>query len=145
MGGFGAINIENIGGIFSGAGQLLKDIRTAITGKEILDPTKLAELEAKSLELEGAIMNAQAEINKIEAGSSSKFIAGARPAAMWLCVTGLAWSTFIIPIWIWISTLYKIPPPPGIDSGILTSLLIGMLGLGTLRTYEKQKGVQGDH
>jgi hypothetical protein len=143
--GFGAINIENIGGVLSGAGTLLKDLRTAITGKAPLDPTRLAELEAKTLEIEQGIVNAQAKINEIEAASSSIFVAGWRPAAGWLTVCGLAWATFVVPIWAWISSLCKIPLPPVIDTGILVSLLIGMLGLGAYRTYEKKQGIQGDH
>jgi len=137
--GLGAINIENIGGIFSGAGTLLKDLRTAITGKAPLDPTKLAELETKALEMEQLMMAAQARINEIEAASPSMFKSGWRPAAGWLCVTGLAWATFGVPIWTWIASLFRVPLPPGIDTGVLISLLIAMLGLGTFRTYEKTK------
>jgi hypothetical protein len=147
MGLFSGITIDKIdfGGIFSSVGTLLKDLRTAITGTAPLDPTKLAELEAKALEIEQAMMNAQSEINKIEAGSTSLFVAGWRPGCGWLCVSGLAWYVFIWPLWTWISTLAKIPPPPIIDTSLLVTLLVGMLGLGTLRTYEKKEGLQGNH
>jgi hypothetical protein len=133
------IDFGSLGDIFKGAGTLLKDIRTAITGKAPLDPTKLAELEATLLQLEQQAMNAQVELNKIEAASSSLFKSGWRPAAGWLCVLGLGWSTFGVPVWIWASSLFKVPLPPDVDTGVLISLLIAMLGLGGYRTYEKTK------
>lgn len=144
--GLGAINIENIGGIFSGAGQLLKDIRATITGKEILDPTKLAELEAKSLELEGAIMNAQAEINKIEAGSSRIFVAGWRPFIGWCGGIGVFYHFVGHPLFVWVIAIFNLTiVPPVLDTEGLLSLVFAMLGIGTLRTYEKVKGVVDRH
>lgn len=149
MGLLAGININDIGSIFSGFGTLLKDIRTVITGKTPLDPNKQAELELKLLELEGKaregeqlLMLAQMKINEAEAASPSLFKGGWRPATGWLCVTGLAWQIFIWPIWVWVSTLAEIPKPPDIDVAVLITLLIGMLGLGTLRTVEKKQGVE---
>lgn len=149
--GLGAINIDTagIGNLFGGVGTLLKDIRTAITGKAPLDPTKLAELEAKAMELEMRgreleqnLMLAQMKINEVEAASPSLFKGGWRPATGWLCVTGLAWQIFIWPMWVWAAKLFAVPTPPDIDTAVLVTLLIGMLGLGTLRTVERSKGIE---
>lgn len=143
--GLGAVNIDlgsigtGVKDIAGGVGSLLKDIRAAITGKAILDPTKLAELEAKALELEQQAMNAQVEIDKLEAASPSMFKSGWRPGAGWLCVFGLAWATFIVPFWIWAAAIFKLPLPPNIDTGVLISLLVALLGLGGYRTYEKTR------
>ena len=142
--GLGAVNID-VGGVIGGIGTLAKDIRAAITGKSVIDPNQQAALENKLIELEQGAMNAQAKINEIEAASTSKFTSSWRPACGWLCVLGLAWTTFITPVWTWLSAIIKLPLPPTIDTGILVSLLIGMLGLGTLRTFEKTKDVQGKH
>jgi len=130
-----------LGSGLSAIGKLAKDIRAAITGKEILDPTKQAEIEAKLVELEQAAMNSQVELNKIEAASPSMFKSGWRPAAAWVSVLGLAWSTFIYPIWIWATKIYILPMPPILDTSVLISLLIAMLGLGGYRSYEKSKHV----
>lgn len=130
---------EGIGGIAGGIGKLLKDIRAAITGKEILDPTKLAEIEAKLIEIESQAMNSQVELNKIEAASPSLFKSGWRPAAGWLAVLGLGWSTFLVPVWMWVSKLCVLAAPPVLNTEVLISLLIAMLGLGGMRTFEKTR------
>ena len=84
-------DFKGVGEVISGAGTLAKDIRSAVTGD--ISPEKKAELEARALELEAASMNAQAEINKVEAASTNWFIAGARPSIMWICAAGLFYGT----------------------------------------------------
>lgn len=130
---------DGVGGIAKGIGGLLIDIRTAITGKVPLDATKLAEIESKLLEIEASAMNSQVELNKIEAASDSKFKSWWRPGAGWLCVFGLAWSTFVYPVWIWITKIYTLAAPPVLNTEVLISLLISMLGLGAYRTFEKTR------
>ena len=74
---------------------------------------------------------AQIEVNKVEAAHKSIFIAGWRPAIGWICGFALLYSTIISPILgIWITV-------PEVDTSLLTTVLMGMLGLGTLRTVEK--------
>lgn len=83
----------------------------------------------------------QLEVNKVEAASSSIFVAGWRPACGWVCVFGLAWTFVLQPFLDWGLNLYH----PGIstpvlDSSQLMSLLFGMLGMGALRSFDKVKG-----
>ena len=87
MGLLSGVTIDklDLGGIFSGLGQLLKDVRTTITGKAPIDASKLAELEAKALELEGLAQKAQTDINLVEAQNPKLFVSGWRPAVGWLC------------------------------------------------------------
>lgn len=157
MAGVGAVNIDlsgilaNAKSIGDGIHSILTGIRAAVTGKEIIDATKMAEIEAKMAEiqmkveeLQRAADNAQMEINKIEAASPSRFVSGWRPAAGWLCVTGLAWQVFIWPAWVWAAKLFAVPEPPTIDTAVLITLLFGMLGLGAYRTYERKQGVERD-
>jgi hypothetical protein len=154
MMGLGAINIdkldfEGIGkgvqDVASGIGGLFKDLRTAITGKAIVDPNVAKQLEEKMLQIELTLATAQTAINAIEAANPSKFVAGWRPGAGWLCVLGLAWQTFILPVWTWLAALQGLAKPPSIDTSLLTTLLLAMLGLVASRTYEKQQGVQDNH
>ena len=87
------------GGVLSGIGSLAKDIRQAITGE--ISPDKKAEIDLKLTQLEQAASQAQTEINKAEAQSSSIFVAGWRPFIGWVCGFGLLYATVLQPILSW--------------------------------------------
>ena len=124
---------DTIKGTLEGAGTLAKDIRAAITGDN-------PELDAKIAEFEAQTRQAQIEWGKIEAGSSSWFIAGARPFILWTCGLALFYNYLAWPVLgIWVQN------PPAVDINALYPLMLGLLGLGGMRTYEKSKGVQDRH
>lgn len=77
----------------------------------------------------------QTEINKIEAGHRSLFVAGWRPAIGWICATALGWGWIIAPF---LQFLYPDQKMPVIEIGEAISLILAMLGMGSLRTYEKR-------
>ena len=84
----------------------------------------------------------QIEINKIEASSSSVFVSGWRPAVGWTGALGYAYEFLLRPLINGLLVVNGVPPAlPGIEIEALTSLLFGLLGLGTLRTVEKVKNV----
>jgi len=77
----------------------------------------------------------QLEVNAVEAAHKSLFVSGWRPAIGWICGFALMYSTILAPILgIWFTV-------PSVDSSLLTSVLMGMLGLGAMRTVEKTKSV----
>jgi Tfp pilus assembly protein PilX len=78
----------------------------------------------------------QLEVNKVEAAHKNMFVAGWRPAIGWICGFALMYSTILSPI---LGIWFTVPP---VDSSLLTTVLMGMLGLGAMRTVEKSKGVQ---
>jgi hypothetical protein len=82
----------------------------------------------------------QAEINKVEAGHRSLFVAGWRPAIGWICAMGLAWGWIIAPT---LQFFYPGHEMPGIELGEAISLVMAMLGMGALRTYEKHENLTG--
>lgn len=88
-------------------------------------------------------MQGQLAVNEAEARSPSRWVSGWRPGVGWICVAAFGWRYVGYPVGqflcsIWAPGVHL--PDPGIDPA-LTELLIGMLGLGGLRTVEKMKGV----
>lgn len=112
----------------------------------IPDPNERAReklrIEAELLSAATAQQAQQTEINKIEAASASVFVAGWRPFIGWVCGCALAWLFVIEPIAAWIVALMGIEATlPRIAAENLMELVLAMLGLGGLRTFEKLKGV----
>jgi len=90
----------------------------------------------------------QIKTNAVEAASKSVFVAGWRPFVGWVSGFGFAWQYVIGPLFYWVSALLGHPTPlPALDVGELSTLLLGMLGLGAMRSYDnKQKnGASGGH
>ena len=86
---------------------------------------------------------AQAQANVEQAKHSSVFIAGARPAIMWICAFGLGWQFVFQPVAVWALALSSSDIVlPVIQTEGLMSLTLALLGLGSMRTAEKWKGVQ---
>lgn len=86
---------------------------------------------------------AQNQVNNQEAQNASLFVSGWRPAAGWICVVGLFYELLLRPILPWIAAVLGEPNLPILpDLGDdLWVLLCGMLGLGTLRSYEKVRNI----
>lgn len=86
---------------------------------------------------------AQVEVNKAEAASGSVWKGGWRPFVGWVCGTAFAYHFVLQPLAIFGLAAYgmEIPPLPNFDMGQLMTVLMGMLGLGGLRSFEKSKGV----
>tara|TARA_R100000234_G_scaffold17963_1_gene9981 strand:+ start:425 stop:826 length:402 start_codon:yes stop_codon:yes gene_type:complete len=86
---------------------------------------------------------AQLEINKAEAASGSLFKGGWRPAVGWICAIAFGYHFVLQPLIIFVVTIIgiDIPELPEFDMSTLLTTLGGLLGIGGLRTYEKQKGL----
>ena len=101
--------------------------------------------EFKELEASLQRDQMQADINKEEAKSSSLFIAGWRPAFGWVCVAAFAWHFVGAPFLIWGAGIAgHVVPMPAVELGDLFSLMLGLLGLSGMRTYEKKTGTEGN-
>lgn len=88
------------------------------------------------------IAKLQGEVNKTEAAHRSLFVAGWRPAIGWICGIGLLSNYILIPVANFVLALTASEIiVPSLDMADMMPVLLGMLGLGTLRTYEKTKGV----
>ncbi len=128
----------SVRGLLEGAGTFAKDIRSALTGE--ISPEKKAELLAKADELEAMGMNAQTEINKIEAANPKLFVSGWRPALGWVCVFGIGYQMVFRPLLGCILVYWKVQLPE-LDISSLISLVVAMLGIAGYRTYEKKNKV----
>ena len=110
------------------------------------DPAQAAtaKLELIKLQQSGdlAQMTGQLEINKIEAASSSTFVSGWRPAIGWVCALALLYQYLARPlaVAIFAAVGHPLPVMPGLDEN-LWQLMMAMLGMGGLRTFEKVQGV----
>ena len=117
-----------------GLGDLAKDIREAVKGKE-LDPNKQLDIAAKLAEV-------QTKINEAEATHRTVFVAGWRPFIGWVCGLGLLYAVFIEPLLRFVFTVngWEIEFPH-IDTTITMQVLFGMLGLVGARSYEKKNNL----
>ena len=115
------------------------DLATTVINK--IWPDKSAA-EAAQLAAAVAIVQGQLDINKTEATNPSMLTSGWRPAIGWVCAAALACQYIARPLlqWAGIVLAHPLPMLPGIDEN-LWQLMLGMLGLGGLRTFEKTKGV----
>lgn len=131
---------EIVKGIFDGA------------VKPVLDkiiPDAQVRLEAELLYYKQAheINLGQLAVNKEEAGSQSLFVSGWRPFVGWVCGGGFAYAVIGSEVLNWLLkvigsvTGHDIPPLEKPEMGQMFELLIGMLGMGAYRTYEKINGV----
>jgi len=110
------------------------------------------QIENNSHETDMAQIEGQLGINKAEAKHESLFVAGGRPAIIWICGTALGYQFVLYPIlyWVWkiLIVFGQVPegvePPPTMSMSELMPLLLGLLGLGGMRSYDKRKGTQTD-
>lgn len=139
MGGLVDFKLDDVGSLFT-------SLREAITGKKIEDPVELAKVQLQLDQMQNALTQGQLEINKVEAASTNWFVAGWRPYVGWICGTGLAYQFLFMPIANGLSIAFIHSQVfPAIDMSSLITCLGGLLGLGSLRTFEKYTGVNRDH
>ena len=130
-----------IGAIVAAVGGVIDDLHTS--DKERLD----AEIELRKID--AGLLHGQMEVNKVEAASSSLFVAGWRPAIGWIGAVALGYQFLLYPLLVWVWALLQarglvpgsLQPPPMLDTEALWVVLSGMLGIAGLRSVEKVKGV----
>ena len=135
-------------GILDVAGPIIEKVLSFIPDPQMKAKAQLdlflaqqaGEFKAIDESLQMAQM--QNDVNKVEAASPSRFNSGWRPAVGWTCALALFVQFMVAPMATWIAGLMGHPLTfPPLDMGTLLTLLGGLLGLGTLRTAEKIKGV----
>jgi len=137
----GLVDID-LGGVIAAGGNLLDDLFTS-------DEEKLA-LGIQEKQIDAGLRTGQMETNKVEASHKSIFVAGWRPFIGWVGGFALGYKFLFYPMLGWIWQVGKasdwIPKelemPPAINATELYPIIMGMLGLGTMRTIEGVKNVK---
>ena len=118
---------------------------TGIVNKFVVDKDLKMKLQH---ELETALHSAnlaQLEVNKAEAAHKNAFVAGWRPFVGWVCGVALAYHFILAPLLQFGFALAGMDQElPEFEFSQLSTVLMGMLGLGGLRTFEKMKGGSRD-
>ena len=121
--------------------RLFPDPKAAADAK--LEVMRLAQSgELAQLNADVQLATGQIEVNKVEAASTSLFVAGWRPAVGWICAAAFAFkfiggpAAFVLSQWVGHPIVL-----PVFDFTEMSTILLGMLGLGGLRTVEKVKRV----
>ena len=113
---------------------------------------EIRQLSLEEGKLEHQRLSSQTDINKEEAKHKSFFVAGWRPAIGWVGALAFAYQFIVYPLFAWLWSLAQAKewinasasPPPVLDIGTLMSLVMGMLGVGVMRSYDKKQGVSTD-
>jgi hypothetical protein len=105
------------------------------------DEKRIAEMIKAKMMMKPSL--AQVELNKIEAGHRSIFVAGWRPFIGWVCGFALLWHFILFDFLTWITVNFfphvtNIPQLTGTET--LVTVLLSLLGLGAMRTAEKFGG-----
>jgi len=121
--------------------QIFPDPQAAADAKvKVMEMAQRGELA--NLEADVKLATGQLDVNKVEAASSSLFVAGWRPAIGWICGAAFAFkfiggpAAYVLSQWLGHPIVL-----PNFDFTEMSTILLGMLGLGGLRTVEKVKGV----
>ena len=120
---------------------------TGILDKVIEDKDQKAKLAHELATMADKLSHeqqlAQIEVNKAEAASGSLFKGGWRPFIGWVCGVAFCYHFVVQPVIIFVVAVagVTIPDLPEFQMNTLLTVLGGMLVIGGLRTYEKQKGL----
>lgn len=149
-----------IGAVLPGVLPSITDTAKILVERLVPDPAARAQAQKELEEVisarEAAVMQAISEqnaaqnaLNLAEAQGNDRFSSRWRPAAAWVCVAGFAYQFVFAPIMTWAAAIIgtalaiSFPVPPALSTGDLMPVLLGLLGLGAQRSYERVNGVPG--
>ena len=140
-----AFDIAPYGAAIEATSNLLSGILKRVFPEKVSEETALKlnqELTLALINGELQPMLAQLNVNEKEAEHDSIFVAGWRPFIGWVCGSALAYQFVLQPFLVFGLTAFQVNlgPLPQLDYASLSTVLMGMLGLGAMRSYEKIKG-----
>ena len=136
-----------ISDIFAGGAEgVLKGVKDVVSTFKA-DPLELAKLESELAKAEMTVdlglSQAQTKINEIEAASQDKFVSRWRPSIGWICGAAYAYHFILQPFMVFLLVISGdagiVKDLPSIPVAELSVVLMGLLGLGAMRSYEKTR------
>ena len=128
------------GGLVDSVGKIVDELHTSEEEK--------AQAKIKIKELDNQLNKAQTDINLADAKSTATGLGGLlqriwRPLIGFSCALAIFWEFVLKQFIVFFLAVFKIEtmPLPSLDMGVLMPLVMSLLGMATLRTYEKQKGL----
>ena len=124
---------------------MLKDLINPVSkilDKFIVDKDLKVKLEHEiKTEIQRANL-AQIDVNKAEAQHRSIFVAGWRPFIGWICAVAMGYHFVLQPIIVFVLSANGVNYDlPEFDMGSLMTIVMGILGLDGMRSFEKYKGI----
>ena len=131
-----------LGGILSTVEQIADDLLTSDEERGKL-AIRQRELDLQEREIDQRTDLAQIGANSEQAKSTNWFVSGGRPFVMWVCGLALAYATLFEPVARFVAQVgYGYSGPfPAIDTDLTLQILLGLLGLSGMRSFERFKGV----
>lgn len=125
----------------------IKETLQGWTPEQLLEGKRI-DIEFQKFAMDNGIKIdlAQIKVNEEQAKSTNWFVAGPRPYIMWICGTAFAYATILEPIMRFVAKVIfgYTGEFPLIDTQLTLQVMLGLLGLGWMRTREKEKGVEGN-
>ena len=134
----------DVGSVFGALTGLIDDLFTSD------EERAAAKLRLMQLHQSGAL--AQLKVNANEASHKSLFVAGWRPFIGWVCGVAFAYNFVFYPLlqfgaWVWFQyggVAFPVETLPVLDLSTMMPVLLGMLGLGAMRSFEKSRGIASE-
>lgn len=145
-GGLVGSGIEWLAGKFGASEKTVDSIKQTLSGMTAEQLLKAKELDIEfqkfCLENDIKLQLAQIEVNTNEAKSLSLFVAGWRPAIGWIGASALAYSAILEPLLRFVTQVgfQYTGTYPAIDTNLTMQILMGILGLGAMRSFDKKQG-----
>lgn len=145
-GGLVGSGIEWLAEKFGASDKTVEGIKQTLAGmkpEDLLEAKKIdIEFQKFCLDNNIKLQLAQIAVNQEEAKSASFFVAGWRPFIGWVCGVSLAYVSLVEPIARFLATvLFKYAGTfPVIDTTLTMQILLGLLGLGAMRSFDKKNG-----
>ena len=128
------------GGLVDSVGKIVDELHTSEEEK--------SQAKIKLKELDNALNKAQTDINLADAKSTATGLGGLlqriwRPLIGFSCALAIFWEFVLKQFIMFFLAVFEVEtlPLPTLDMGVLMPLVMSLLGMATLRTYEKQKGI----